>query len=151
MLRLTKKLIFAIDAVVDMACNAANSPVQSKEIAQRQGIPCRYLEQVLQNLVKSGFLRGVRGPGGGYCLARERRLISLGEISRIVDKMEGTADPLEEPGGSELGRTVLYPLWLELQETAIQHLDAISIDDLCARARAAGVQCSAPKMFDFMI
>lgn len=151
MLRLTKKLIFAIDAVVDIAYNASKSPVQSKEIAQRQGIPCRYLEQVLQNLVKSGVLRGVRGPGGGYCLARERRLISLGEISRIVDKMESTADPLEEPGGSELGRTVLYPLWLELQEAAIQRLDAISIDDLCARARAVGVQSSAPEMFDFMI
>ena len=151
MLRLTKKLIFAIDAVVDIAYNASNSPVQSKEIAQRQGIPCRYLEHVLQNLVKSGVLRGVRGPRGGYCLARERRLISLGEITRIVDKMEGTADPLEEPGGSELGRAVLYPLWLELQEAAIQHLDAISIEDLCARARTAGVQCSASEMFDFMI
>jgi len=151
MLRLTKKLIFAIDAVVDIAYNASNSPVQSREIAQRQGIPRRYLEQVLQNLVKSGVLHGVRGPRGGYRLARERQRISLGEITRIVDQMEGTADPLEEPGGSELGRAVLYPLWLELQETAIQHLDAISIEDLCARARAAGVQGSASEMFDFMI
>ena len=62
MLRLTKKLIFAIDAVVDIAYNASDAPVQSKEIAQRQGIPRRYLEQVLQNLVKAEILRGVRGP-----------------------------------------------------------------------------------------
>lgn len=151
MLRLTKKLIFAIDAVVDIAYNAAEAPVQSKEIAQRQGIPRRYLEQVLQNLVKAEILRGVRGPRGGYRLARERRRISLGEITRIVDQMEGTADPLEEPGGSELGRAVLYPLWLELQEAAMQRLDEVSIEDLCTRARAAGVKCSASEMFDFMI
>ena len=85
MLRLTKKLIFAIDAVVDVAYNAAETPVQSKEIAQRQGIPRRYLEQVLQNLVKAEILYGVRGPRGGYRLSRERRRISLGEITRIVD------------------------------------------------------------------
>ena len=65
--------------------------------------------------------------------------------------MEGTADPLEEPGGSELGRAVLYPLWLELQEVAMQRLDEVSIEDLCTRARAAGVQCSASDMFDFII
>ncbi len=151
MLRLTKKLIFAIDAVVDIAYNASDAPVQSKEIAQRQGIPRRYLEQVLQNLVKAEILRGVRGPRGGYRLARERRRISLGEITRIVDQMEGTTDPLEEPGGSELGRAVLYPLWLELQEAAILRLDEVSIEDLCTRARAAGVKCSASDMFDFMI
>ncbi len=151
MLRLTKKLIFAIDAVVDIAYNASDAPVQSKEIAQRQGIPRRYLEQVLQNLVKAEILRGVRGPRGGYRLARERRRISLGEITRIVDQMEGTADPLEEPGGSELGRAVLYPLWLELQEIAMERLDEVSIEDLCTRARAAGVKCSASDMFDFMI
>ena len=65
--------------------------------------------------------------------------------------MEGTADPLEEPVGSELGRAVLHPLWLELQESAMQRLDEVSIEDLCTRARAAGVQCSASEMSDFMI
>ena len=65
--------------------------------------------------------------------------------------MEGTADPLEEPVGSELGRMVLHPLWMELQETAMKRLDDVSIEDLCSRARAAGVQCNASEMFDFMI
>ena len=70
MLRLSRKLMFAIDAVVDIAYNAADSPVQSKDIATRQNIPRRYLEQVLQQLVREGVLSGVRGPRGRYRLAR---------------------------------------------------------------------------------
>ena len=73
MLRLSKKLLFAIEAVVDIAYNAGAAPVQSKEITRRQRIPQRYLEQVMQQLVRAGVLKGVRGPRGGYRLARERR------------------------------------------------------------------------------
>ena len=76
MLRLTKKLLFAIEAVLDIAYNAGTLPVQSGEITRRQGIPRRYLEQVLQQLVRAGVLQGVRGPRGGYRLARERRRIT---------------------------------------------------------------------------
>ena len=65
--------------------------------------------------------------------------------------MEGNTDPLEEPVGSELGRAVLHPLWLELQEDAILKLDKVSIDELCARARASGVECNSADQFDFMI
>ena len=72
-MRLTKKLMFAIEAVLDIAYHASDLPVQSKEIADRQGIPRRYLEQVLQQLVHAEILRGVRGPRGGYRLAKERR------------------------------------------------------------------------------
>ena len=72
MLRLSKKMLFAIEAVLDIAYNAAAVPVQSSEITKRQGIPRRYLEQVLQHFVRSGILSGTRGPRGGYRLARER-------------------------------------------------------------------------------
>jgi Rrf2 family iron-sulfur cluster assembly transcriptional regulator len=78
MVRLTKKLLFAIEAVLDIAYNAGDLPVQSGEITRRQGIPRRYLEQVLQQLVRASVLAGVRGPRGGYRLARERRRITLG-------------------------------------------------------------------------
>ena len=74
---------------------AAPTPVQSGEITRRQGIPRRYLEQVLQQLVRDGVLAGVRGPRGGYRLARERRRISLGEIVRVVRALETGEDPLE--------------------------------------------------------
>src|SRR5471030_1167870 len=106
MIRLSKKMLFAVEAVLDIAYNATAAPVQSSEITKRQGIPRRYLEQVLQQLVRSGILAGTRGPRGGYRLARERRRITLGEIVRVVRALDGGDDPLEEDGGAELGRRV---------------------------------------------
>ena len=76
MVRLTKKLLFAIEAVLDIAYNGGPVPVRSAEITERQGIPRRYLEPVLQELVRHGILLGIRGPSGGYRLARERRLVT---------------------------------------------------------------------------
>lgn len=150
MLRLTRKLMFAIEAVVDIAYNAGENPVQSKDIAERQGIPRRYLEQVLQQLVRADVLRGVRGPRGGYRLARERRRIALGEIVRIVAGMDPD-EQLEDGAGSELGRVVLQPLWHELQEEALSRLDAMSIEDLCQSARSAGIDAPSRRHVDFTI
>jgi Rrf2 family protein len=151
MLRLSKKLLFAIEAVLDIAYNAGTQPVQSGEITRRQGIPRRYLEQVLQQLVRAGVLTGVRGPHGGYRLARERRRITLGEIVRVVRLLDGGADPLEEDVGAELGKRVVRPLWLELQEEVMQRLDAVTIEDLCLRAHRVGVTGDAAARLDYSI
>jgi Rrf2 family iron-sulfur cluster assembly transcriptional regulator len=151
MLRLSKKLLFAIEAVLDIAYNAGAVPVQSGEITRRQGIPRRYLEQVLQQLVREGVLAGVRGPRGGYRLARERRRITLGEIVRVVRSLDGGEDPLEEDGGAELGRRVVRPLWLELQDEVMARLDRITIEDLCLRAHPVGVPADYTEKLDFSI
>ena len=151
MLRISKKLMFAIEAVLDIAYNAGAEPVQSGEITRRQGIPKRYLEQVLQQLVRDGVLAGVRGPRGGYRLARERRRISLGEIVRVVRAMESAADPIEESLGSVLGHKVVRPLWSELQEECMARLDHVTIEDLCVRARSAGVESESEDRVDFSI
>ena len=152
MLRLSRKLMFAIEAVVDIAYHTADTPVQSKDIATRQDIPRRYLEQVLQQLVREGVLRGVRGPRGGYRLARERRRVTLGQITRIVAAMEDTSDPVESSTNSQLGREVLRPIWQELQDEAIGKLEEISIEDLCRRARDSGVEGgNQPIEVDFAI
>jgi Rrf2 family transcriptional regulator, iron-sulfur cluster assembly transcription factor len=151
MLRLTKKLLFAIEAVLDIAYNAGTLPVQSSEITRRQGIPRRYLEQVLQQLVRDGVLQGVRGPRGGYRLARERRRITVGEIVRVVRKLESGEDPIESDGGAELGHKVVRPLWLELQDELMARLDQVTIEDLCLRAHKAGVSGEFAARFDYSI
>jgi len=151
MLRISKKLMFAIEAVLDIAYNAADEPVQSGEITRRQGIPKRYLEQVLQQLVREGVLAGVRGPRGGYRLGRERRRITIGEIVRIVRAMETATDPMEEPATSDLGQLVVRPLWLELQDDCMTRLDNTSIEDLCLRARTAGIASESRDRIDFSI
>lgn len=150
MMRLTRKLRFAIEAVLDIAYNASDVPVQSKEIAERQGIPRRYLEQVLQHLVRADILRGVRGPRGGYRLARERRRIALAEIVRIVSEIEQT-EASSEDAGSPLGRAVLEPIWSELEAAAMVQLEKISIEDLCRKARDAGVESGRENQVDFAI
>ena len=151
MLRLSKKMLFAIEAVLDIAYHAGGEPVQSREITRRQGIPRRYLEQALQHLVREGVLVGVRGPRGGYRLARERRRVSVGDIVRVVRKMETSEDPIHEPTGSELGVMVVRPLWQELQEEIMGRLDSISIDDLTARAQKVGIESEGRENLDFSI
>lgn len=151
MLRLSKKMLFAIEAVLDIAYHSGGQPVQSREITRRQGIPRRYLEQGLQQLVRENILVGVRGPRGGYRLARERRRITVGEIVRIVRKMETAEDPLNAQAGSELGHKVVRPLWSEMQETLMVQLDDVSIDDLCSRADKAGLISEGRENLDFTI
>lgn len=151
MLRLSKRLLFAIEAVVDIAYHAGNRPVQSGEISERQGIPRRYLEQVLQHLVKSGVLTGQRGPRGGYRLARERRRITLGEVVRVMRQIDMVPDPLADGGGSVIGLQVVRPLWRELQDSMLLELDKITVEDLCQRAQVAGVPSSAAERLDFTI
>ncbi len=151
MLRISKKLMFAIEAVLDIAYNAGAEPVQSGEITRRQGIPKRYLEQVLQQLVRDGVLAGVRGPKGGYRLAKERRRITVAEIVRVVRALEQATDPIEEEVGAELGRQVVRPLWAELQDEVMARLEQTSIEDLCVRAHQAGVASEAASKLDFSI
>lgn len=151
MLRLSKKVLFAIEAVLDIAFHAGAEPVQSREITRRQGIPKRYLEQALQQLVRHDILVGTRGPKGGYRLAKERRRISVADIVRVVRTMEAGKkenDPIE---GSELGLKVVHPLWAELQEVALERLGATSIDDLCSRADKVGIISEGRENLDFTI
>ncbi len=151
MLRLSKKLLFAIEAVVDIAYHAGPGPVRSTDISRRQGIPRRYLEQVLQELVRKDVLSGQRGPSGGYRLARERRRITMGEIVRIVRALEGTGDPASEIDGSEIGVKVVRPIWVEMQREIMARFDAVTIEELCNRARERNIACEAARVPDFSI
>ena len=151
MLRLSKKRLFAVEAVVDIAYHAGSNPVRSIDISRRQGIPRRYLEQVLQHLVHHDILTGQRGPRGGYRLAREKRRISLGEIIRIVNQLENGADPTRDPDGSDIGVKVVRPLWCDVQNQALERFDEITIDQLCEKARQKDIPSEATVVSDFVI
>jgi Rrf2 family iron-sulfur cluster assembly transcriptional regulator len=150
MLKLSRKTLLALEAVIDIAFNARPEPVQAKEITARQGVPQRYLEQVMQQLVRAGVLKGVRGPRGGYRLARERRRISIGDVVRVAEAIDDGESESAEPR-SELGTRIVTPLIASLQDEVMARLDAISIEDLCQRARAAGVDCGGGPSADFTI
>ena len=148
MLRTSRKTLLAIEAVVDVALHARPDPVQSRELTKRQGVPQRYLEQVMQQLVHEGILRGVRGPKGGYTLARERRRITVGEIVRIVDTMERKD---ETTPVSTLNDQVIRPLWDEIGTLTLERLDKVTIEQLCEDAQAQGLGPSGDKTRDFTI
>ena len=150
MLRLPNKLLFAIEAVVDIAYNAGPLPVRSAEVTRRQGIPKRYLEQVLQQLVRAGILEGVRGPRGGYRLARERRRITLGDITRVVQELTAGEEEAEHTG-SPLGQAVVRPLWGELTRDFMHRLDDVTVEDLCVRARDSSIPRDGADRLDYTI
>jgi Rrf2 family transcriptional regulator, iron-sulfur cluster assembly transcription factor len=151
MLRPSKKLALALEAVVDVAYHGGAEPVQSQDIARRLGLPRRYLEQVLQQLVRAGVLKGVRGPRGGYRLARERRRVSVGEIVRVV---QGLEEPVGEDGpvsDSALGTRVIGPFWEELEQDLMARLDAVSIEDLCREAESHTIESEGRRSYDYAI
>jgi Rrf2 family protein len=150
MLRLSRKTLLALEAVIDIAFNARPEPVQAKEITARQGVPQRYLEQVMQQLVRAGILKGVRGPRGGYRLARERRRISVGDVVRVAESIEDAEEEKIRPR-SELGLRIVAPLIQSLQDDVMARLDSISIEDLCQRARTHGVDGGQGAGADFTI
>ena len=151
MLRLPRRTMFAIEAVLDVAYNAGETPVRSGEITERQGIPPRYLEPVLQQLVRAGVLIGVRGPRGGYRLGRDRRRISVGDIVRVAVGADEENDGAEKNDGSALGKAAVRPLMQALEAEAMARLDATTIDELCVKARAAGVESANTASMDFTI
>ena len=136
MIKLSRKSLLALEAVLDVALHARPNPVQARDITARQGVPERYLEQVMQALVRAGILRGVRGPRGGYRLARERRRISVREIFEVIENIDGNdADMLSK---SDLGRVVIAPFHANMQEALIDAVGDTTIADLCSQADMSG-------------
>ena len=147
MMLLPRRALLAIAAVVDVAAHARPTPVAAKALAARHDLPPRHLETLLQALVRSGILKGVRGPRGGYELARERRRISVGDIVRAahVDPVAGV------DGTSKLIDEVIAPVVSEAGGDFLVALDAITIDYLCKRAQTGAVFGALDQGADFTI
>ena len=123
----------------------ARCPCSQAKLPAAKAFQSAIWNRVLQELVRADILAGVRGPRGGYRLARERRRISIGDIVRVVRSLESGTDPLSpedeegEERGAPLGRQVVRPLWQTLREALMIRLDTTTIEDLCEKAREAGI------------
>ena len=128
---LSRRSRLAVAAVVDVALHARPQPVAAKALANRHNLPPRHLETLLQALVKANILKGVRGPRGGYELARERRRITAADIVRAA-----MSDGLDEEfvAESKLVREIVTPMVDRAGETFLAALDAVTVDDLCREA-----------------
>lgn len=137
-MRISMRTDYGVRAIVDLAQHYGQGPVQSKDIAVRQGIPEAYLDQLLAGLRKAGLVHSTRGPQGGHVLARPPAEITLGQV---VTALEGTQAPIACLEGAE--NCFLVPgcaqreIWAQLQELTWRLLDATTIDEM-ARRQAVG-------------
>ena len=135
---LSRRSLFAVAAVVDVALHARPIPVTAKALAARHNLPPRHLETVLQALVRTGILKGLRGPRGGYELARERRRVSVGDVVRAVQSGDEHGDEVDRgstgPRRSALVESVVAPAIASAGEVFLRELDEITVEDLCKRA-----------------
>lgn len=135
MMLLSRRNLLALAAVVDVAVHARVLPVAAKALAGRLGLPPRHLETLLQALVRANILKGVRGPRGGYELARERRRITAAAVLRAVHgETEGESEPDAESAGRQMIEQVVAPMVEEAAAAFLSKLESITIDDICQRA-----------------
>lgn len=128
----SRKSILAIAAVIDVAINALGRPVSAKALAARHKLPPRHLEPVLQALVRDGILKGIRGPHGGYELARERKKISAEDILRAASSAEDDDD--SHATLPKLVSDVVRPALAEAERSFSIALARINVDDMAGRA-----------------
>lgn len=138
MIQLSRRSLLAVAAVVDIALHARPAPVAAKALAARHELPPRHLETVLQALVKAGLLKGVRGPRGGYELARERRKITAGDIARAA-MQEAIEEGLGPEPQSRLVDEVIGPEVAHASAAFLAALDTVTVEELCRRAQARAV------------
>ncbi len=129
---LSRKGLLAIAAVIDVAMHQSGRRMSAKALAIRHSLPARHLEPVLQALVRDGILRGVRGPRGGYELARETRKITADEILRAA----GTIEDDGEPGRttSALVQHVVRPAVEHAEKAFATALSHIDVEELVRKA-----------------
>jgi len=135
--RVSAKGEYALTALLDLALHAGEGLQPIQEIAARQGIPQRYLEQVLLELKRAGFLEARRGSAGGYRLSRPAGQVTVGAVLRAVDGSVGLGEPSGR-GSRVRGEHVgdLGGLWQEVGEAVSAVVDRVTIEDLRQRAEA---------------
>lgn len=132
---ISQKCYYAIRAVFELAQAPAGKAVKIGEIAERQGIPAKFLEAILNQLKGGGFVESRRGADGGYLLARAARLVPLGDVIRFV---EGPLHPMKCPGPGAAPTAldgVLAPVWNAAEKALADVYDGLTFQDLVDRSR----------------
>jgi len=129
-MRLTTKGRFAVTALLDLAMQRSSGPVKLAEISKRQQISLSYLEQLFGKLRQRKLVESVRGPGGGYCLAKNMEHVSVADIILAVD------EPIDSTqcGGKENchndKKCMTHDLWTSLNALIFNHLGAVTLKHL---------------------
>jgi Rrf2 family transcriptional regulator, iron-sulfur cluster assembly transcription factor len=129
-LRLTTKGRFAVTAMLDLALQEAGKPVTLAGISERQAISLSYLEQLFSRLRRSGLVKSVRGPGGGYRLAQQADRISVSQIISAVDELIDATQCGGKENCRDERRCMTHDLWSSLNDKILDYLSGVSLADL---------------------
>ncbi len=140
-MRLTTKGQYAVRAMVNLACHPDKKPVALKDISVDEGISLAYLEQLFVKLRKGNMVRSVRGPGGGYVLARHPADINVGEVITVVEEPLNPVACLddESDGCARASTCSTQKVWKGLGERIKDFLSSVTIEEL-SREAASGAE-----------
>ena len=136
-MRISKKGEYGARAMFDLAQHYGEGPIQSHDIAHRQGIDENYLNQILILLRKAQLIDSMRGPQGGHQLARAPEQICLLEVLTVLEGplMPDEAGGPELPANQHIDQELVRDVWVEIRNAVEQVTRNISLDDLCQRKR----------------
>ena len=141
MIRISTRGRYALRAMVDVAQHGDRGPVPRHEIATRQDISADYVAQLFRRLQEAGLVEGVKGPGGGYRLAREATRITAAEVVEAVEGPVAVVPCLlatdEEGACHRVDRCVTHLLWKQLAQTVMDLLSSVTLQDLADQAQQA--------------
>ncbi len=132
-MRLTTKGRFAVTAMIDLALNGGDGPVTLAGISDRQKISLSYLEQLFGKLRRHRLVDSVRGPGGGYCLARPMPQISVADIVRAVDEALDATQCGGRENCKDEERCMTHELWTTLNFKMYEYLESVTLAELVAK------------------
>ena len=138
-MRLTTKGRFAVTAMLDLALHATDGPVTLSGISQRQKISLSYLEQLFGKLRRRELVESVRGPGGGYHLARSAAEVSIADIVRAVEEPIDSTQCGGRENCRDNKRCMTHDLWEELNHTVYDFLAGVKLSQLVERQRTKPV------------
>ncbi len=142
-MRMSTRGRYALRSMVDLAQHGGSEPVSRREIAERQEISHNYVAQLFRRLQVAGLVEGVKGPGGGYRLAREASTITAHDVVRAVEGPIAVVHcalpgPDEEPACDRVDRCVTHLLWRQISDTVKDTLDSVTLKDLVDQAQQLG-------------
>jgi Rrf2 family iron-sulfur cluster assembly transcriptional regulator len=138
-MRLTTKGRFAVTAMVDLSMRQTRGPVTLAAISERQRISLSYLEQLFGKLRRAKLVTSVRGPGGGYCLARPTGSISMAEIITAVDEPIDATQCAGKENCLDDRRCVTHDLWATLNQKMNDYLNSVSLADVVSHQQGKPV------------
>jgi Rrf2 family transcriptional regulator, iron-sulfur cluster assembly transcription factor len=134
-MRLTTKGRFAVTAMLDLALNEDAKPVTLAGISERQAISLSYLEQLFSRLRRQGLVTSVRGPGGGYRLAKPHGEISVSHIISAVDELIDATQCGGQENCHDTGRCMTHDLWASLNTKILDYLSGVTLAELVENQR----------------